>query len=119
MLIFNAAAVGQGAKTKAINKIEIKILTCALTGKPLPAISTALLAKISTGTYNGKTSKDKIIPPRRNPTVNATPIAPTKLNTGVPSNKVNNKMPNECLGIPKKIANNGATINNGNPVTSQ
>jgi len=56
-IIFNAAAVGHGARTRAINKIEIKILICALTSKPLLAISTALLAKISTGTYKAKPVK--------------------------------------------------------------
>ena len=50
ILIFNAAAVGHGARTKDINRMAIRILICALMGKPLPAISTALLAKISTGT---------------------------------------------------------------------
>jgi hypothetical protein len=93
ILILNAAAVGHGANTNAINNIEIKMLICAIMGKPLPAIDTALLAKINTGTYKGKTSRDKIMPPRRNPTVNATPIAPIRLSTGVPNSKVNNKIP--------------------------
>ena len=56
------------------------------------------------------------MPPRRKPTVKATPIAPIRLNTGVPSSKVNNKMPKDCVGMPKNTANNGATINNGKPV---
>ena len=85
ILIFNAAAVGQGANTKAINKMEIKILICASTGNPLLAICTALPAKINTGTYNGNTSNDKIMPPRRKPTVNATPMALLNLTPAFPT----------------------------------
>ncbi len=50
----------------------------------------AVVAKINTGIYKGKIIKLSKTPPFFIPTVSATPIAPIKLSTGVPSNKVKN-----------------------------
>ena len=58
-------------------------------------------------------------PPRRKPTVSATPIAPIKLNKGVPIAKVNSNAAIAGSGIANSNPSKGANNNIGKPLTSQ
>ena len=73
-----AAAVASGDRLRDSTSNALISDKCAVTGRPAAAVSTALAANINNGTYNGSTSRDSIIPPLRNPTVNATPTAPSR-----------------------------------------
>ena len=68
---------------------------------------------------SGFVGRPQIIPPRRKPTVNATPMAPIKLNMGVARSSVSHNVGMAFSGKPKKSASNGATSKSGNPVTNQ
>ena len=84
----NATEVASGASESANANIAAKNNNCPLTDKPSAATSTAFAPKIKIGIYNGKIIKDNKTPPWFTATVKETPIAPIKLNTGVPSNRL-------------------------------
>ncbi|EDN68050.1 hypothetical protein BGP_3285 [Beggiatoa sp. PS] len=92
---------------------------CPSTGNPLAASLTAPAAKINTGIYNGNTNKESNTPPRRKPTVKATPIAPTKLKIGVPNTNVAIKVGIACSGKNSNKLKKGANTMSGKPVISQ
>ena len=79
-----AAAVATGDRLIASASSAVNSDKWASIGKPAPLVATALAAKISTGIYSGSTSRDRIIPPLRRPTVNATPIVPISSAPGCP-----------------------------------
>ena len=80
----SAAAAAHGANTSDANRNAPSNDRCALAPKPAELASTAPAPKISTGMYKGRTSSDTNTPPPLSPKVRAAPIAPIRLNTGVP-----------------------------------
>src|SRR5690554_818310 len=118
-LIFSAAAAANGASVSAsIRKAPIKA-RYAPTDAPSAAAATVPVPNISTGMYRGMINRDKSTPADRNPSVNAAPIAPIKLSTGVPINSVRHKtaieFPSRCTITPRT----GAKITKGKPVSIQ
>lgn len=83
------------------------------------AASMAEVAKINTGIYSGKVSKLNNTPPLPMPTVNATPIAPSKLKIGVPSSKVKNTALKATISKLSSTATNGDNNSKGKPVNNQ
>ena len=68
---------------------------------------------------NGTTSKLSNTPPLRNPTVNATPIAPMQLKMGVPTSKVTTNAHQIFTSNESNNAAIGESKINGKPVNSQ
>ena len=67
--------------------------------RPAAAERTAPAPKMRMGTKSGSTSNESSAPPRRSPTVSATPMAPIRLRVGVPRIKVTTKVIVEDLGV--------------------
>ena len=69
--------------------------------------------------YRGSTRRATSVPPRRRPTVSATPMAPTRLSTGPPSARLRSSTGNAASGIPSASARTGESSSSGRPATSQ
>ena len=81
--------------------------------------ATAPAPKMSTGIYSGSTNKATSNPLPRTPSVSAAPIAPIRLNAGVPSNKASTKTNNASLGNAYCKPMIGASNTTGKPQTIQ
>ena len=80
--------MAKGAKAKDKRNIAPIMANCPAYCKFIDADSTADVAKINNGINTGNNNKANKTPPRFNPTVSPTAMAPIKLNIGVPINKV-------------------------------
>ena len=117
--IRKAAAVAKGAKTNDNNEHAANKERCACALMPCWLAATAPAPKISTGIYSGNTNNATNKPLPRTPNVKAAPIAPIKLNAGVPSNKDHTNTNKDSLGNPYCKPISGASNTTGNPHTIQ
>src|SRR5471030_3084094 len=86
---------------------------------PWSAACKAPLPRINTGMYSGRISNASNRPPRFNPTVSAAPTAPSRLSTGVPSNKESSNTGRQAAGKPSINANSGASKTSARPEKAQ
>lgn len=115
----SAAAVAHGANTSDNNRKAPSNDKCALAPRPAETASTAPAPKISTGIYKGRTSRDTSTPPPLSPKVSAAPIAPIRLNTGVPNNNDRASTSNASVCRSNWNPSIGDIRTSGTPVTIQ
>ena len=118
-LIFSAAAVANGASVSEKIKPAVISPRKGLYGKPSTDAMIAAVARIRMGTYNGNTSSDSNCPPPLRLSVSATPIAPIRLSTGVPSASVAIITGMDSEGRFIHTAKRGDSRTRGKPAISQ